>query len=75
MEEVADEIQEKLENEEEVEDIVPEPPPLQRQSNPARSKPVDKVTCEGCGKLWLQARINTAISAKHGHLMKNPKKT
>ena len=49
MEEVADEIPEKLENEEEVEDIVPEPPPLQRQSNPAR-KPVEKVTCSGCGK-------------------------
>ena len=46
MEEVADEIPEVPEEiVEEVEDIVPEPPPLKRQS-----KPVEKVTCEGCGK-------------------------
>ena len=48
MEEVTDEIPETQEIVEEVEDIVPEPPPLKRQSN--AKKPVEKVTCEGCGK-------------------------
>ena len=46
MEEVEDIVPEE-EFPEEVEESVPEPPPLKRQGN---SKLKEKVTCEGCGK-------------------------
>ena len=50
MEEVEDIVPEDIVPEEfpeEVEEIVPEPPPLKRQGN---SKLKEKITCEGCGK-------------------------